>query len=234
MKKEGAGAFSVGDSKSSRDTATGAGITSGGRVQLSSGKDTTLEGTQVKATNGIGIVAGGAVNLADAKSTSSSVGVAVGASASGYSMTPVGRNGQPVVRTPPVTPGKAATPNPTKGSGLVSAQVDIDSSSSSQATSLKGGASSVSITSGAANPATAVREIKAQVPVVPLLVLAGKMPVAKTADGKPLPAWLTFDPRTGSFSGKPPADFKGNLKVNVAVPQLDGSTKTVPMNFSGQ
>ena len=234
MKKEGAGAFSVGDSKSSSDTATGAGITSGGRVQLSSGKDTTLEGTQVKATNGIGIVAGGAVNLADAKSTSSSVGVAVGASASGYSMTPVGRNGQPVVRTPPVTPGKAATPNPTKGSGLVSAQVDIDSSSSSQATSLKGGASSVSITSGAANPATAVREIKAQVPVVPLLVLAGKMPVAKTADGKPLPAWLTFDPRTGSFSGKPPADFKGNLKVNVAVPQLDGSTKTVPMNFSGQ
>lgn len=58
MKKEGAGAFSVGDSKSSSDTATGAGITSGGRVQLSSGKDTTLEGTQVKATNGIGIVAG--------------------------------------------------------------------------------------------------------------------------------------------------------------------------------
>ena len=60
------------------------------------------------------------------------------------------------------------------------------------------------------------------------------MPVAKTADGKPLPAWLKFDPLTGAFNGKPPADFKGNLKVNVTVPQLDGSTKTVPMNFSGQ
>ena len=46
--------------------------------------------------------------------------------------------------------------------------------------------------------------------------------------------WLKFDPKTGTFQGKPPAGIKGELKVNVSVPQADGTTKTVPMRFSGQ
>ncbi|TAN11946.1 MAG: hypothetical protein EPN34_05725, partial [Burkholderiaceae bacterium] len=61
----------------------------------------------------------------------------------------------------------------------------------------------------------------------------GKVIQVKTADGKPLPSWLKLDPKSGKITGKPPADFKGELKINVSVPQADGSTKTVPITING-
>jgi filamentous hemagglutinin len=112
---------------------------------------------------------------------------------------------------------------------VASVGVETESSNTSQKTSLSGG-QGVTVTQGTASPAT--RQITASVPM-PDKLPAGKTVAAKTADGKPLPTWLKLDPATGKFSGQPPADFKGELKVNVSVPQADGSVKTVPMSFSG-
>lgn len=39
--------------------------------------------------------------------------------------------------------------------------------------------------------------------------------VATLDDGSPLPAWLVFDPVTRGFSGTPPADLRGVLKITV-------------------
>jgi VCBS repeat-containing protein len=39
--------------------------------------------------------------------------------------------------------------------------------------------------------------------------------VARQADGRPLPAWLQFDADNGSFSGSPPADFRGELRISI-------------------
>ncbi|WP_396431470.1 hypothetical protein, partial [Limnohabitans sp.] len=38
---------------------------------------------------------------------------------------------------------------------------------------------------------------------------------AKLADNSPLPAWVRFDPATGSFEVNPPKDFKGKLDLKV-------------------
>jgi hypothetical protein len=48
---------------------------------------------------------------------------------------------------------------------------------------------------------------------------------ATLADGSPLPAWLTFDPILGAFSGMPPADLRGALPVKVTAT----STTMAPM-----
>jgi len=152
---------------------------------------------------------------------------------------------------------KAATPaakNPleqSKGNGSVQLYVDTDKKSSEQKTTLDGGAGGVKVSGGSANaaataaaalaaasqPAVSVSRgangqanLSAVVPL-PAQLPAGKAPVATTADGKPLPAWLKFDPATGTFNGNPPPGFKGDLKVSVSVPQADGSTRSVPVNF---
>lgn len=100
--RSGAASLGVGSSKSDSDTATGGGITSGGAIRLSSGGDTTLEGTQVKASNGVVANAGGAFVQKEAQSTSSSQTVGFSASASGSSMTPTKKG----------TTGSAAAPAP--------------------------------------------------------------------------------------------------------------------------
>jgi hypothetical protein len=38
---------------------------------------------------------------------------------------------------------------------------------------------------------------------------------AQLADGAPLPAWMRFNPLTGTFEGTPPPGFKGELAVRV-------------------
>ncbi len=38
---------------------------------------------------------------------------------------------------------------------------------------------------------------------------------ARLADGRPLPAWLQFDAADGSFTGSPPADFEGEVRISV-------------------
>lgn len=114
--RSGAASLGVGTSKSDSDTATGGGITSGGAIKLSSGGNTTLEGTQVKAANGVTADAGGAFIQKEAKSTSSSQTVGFSASASGSSMTPTkkGTTGSTGSSTAPAsTPAATPAPKPT-------------------------------------------------------------------------------------------------------------------------
>lgn len=47
---------------------------------------------------------------------------------------------------------------------------------------------------------------------------------ATLADGSALPAWLGFDPATGSFTGTPPADFNGSLSIRVTATDSGGLT----------
>ena len=45
---------------------------------------------------------------------------------------------------------------------------------------------------------------------------------ARLADGRPLPAWLRFDPKTRRFSGQPPAAFAEELTITVVASDVDG------------
>ena len=45
---------------------------------------------------------------------------------------------------------------------------------------------------------------------------------ARLADGRPLPAWLTFDPVQGTLSGEPPAGVSGELEVEVIARDTEG------------
>jgi AAA family ATP:ADP antiporter len=45
---------------------------------------------------------------------------------------------------------------------------------------------------------------------------------ARLADGRPLPAWLRFDPADRRFTGQPPAGITGSLTVMVIASDVDG------------
>ena len=75
---EAAGNLGVGVGKKESSTAVAGGIRSGGNLSLSSGGNTTLEGTQIAATGKAAINAGGKVDFKAAESTSSNLGVDVG------------------------------------------------------------------------------------------------------------------------------------------------------------
>jgi hypothetical protein len=49
---------------------------------------------------------------------------------------------------------------------------------------------------------------------------------AKLANDSKLPAWVRFDPATGSFDVQAPADFKGNLEVKVIAQDENGNEAT--------
>jgi len=176
--RSGSASLGVGTSKSNSDTATGGSIASGGgSISLKSGGNTTLEGTQVKATNGVSADAGGTFVQKEAKSTSSSETVGFSASASGSSLTPEKKKtaapapkpaAKPTTKTATTTttttnsPAPAPAPATTaakppvspyqqqKGSGIVDVYVDNQKSSSSQATTIDGGAGGVVIKQGTA------------------------------------------------------------------------------------
>ncbi|WP_036177525.1 hemagglutinin repeat-containing protein [Massilia sp. 9096] len=115
------------------------------------------------------------------------------------------------------------TQNATSASGqigLTQAGASVDT----QTVSLKGGAGTL-IQAGPA------RNFSASV-AIPAALPPGTSVAAQTADGKPLPNWLSFNAATGKFSGTPPADFSGSLGVQVSIPQSDGTPKIVSMNFS--
>jgi hypothetical protein len=73
-------------------------------------------------------------------------------------------------------------------------------------------------------------QLKSLVPV-PSNLPAGTTVVALQPDGKPLPDWVKFDAATGALSGMPPADFAGSVSIVVSVPQPDGSTRKVGVQF---
>jgi AAA family ATP:ADP antiporter len=45
---------------------------------------------------------------------------------------------------------------------------------------------------------------------------------ARLADGRPLPAWLKFDPRVRRFTGEAPAQFVEDLRITVVASDVDG------------
>lgn len=240
--RSGEASLGVGYNKSDSNIASGASVSSsGGNVSLSSGKNTSLEGTQVAAAGGVGVSAGGTVTQTEAKSTSSSLAVDVGLSGSGSSLQPEKRTGGGSAGTASgsgsaggggTTTGAVPAKDPSaerKGSGVATVGVETESTSSTRKTSLSGG-QGVTVTQGTKSSSS--RQINASVPM-PEKLPPGKTVAATTADGAPLPSWLKLDPATGKFSGNPPADFKGDLKVSVKVPQADGSIRTVPMTFAG-
>ncbi|WP_207003524.1 hemagglutinin repeat-containing protein [Trinickia mobilis] len=97
-------------SKSQSDTATVASVTSNGNLQLSSGGDTNLQGTNVSSNGVTSLTAGGNVNITAAKSTSSSVGFGLDVGGSVSSTTPAANQPKP-----------AGTPSP---GGAVGAAAD--------------------------------------------------------------------------------------------------------------
>ena len=53
---------------------------------------------------------------------------------------------------------------------------------------------------------------------------------ADGGEGVALPAWLAFDPATGTFSGKPPADFDGEVELRVIA--TDAAFASVSQTFT--
>jgi AAA family ATP:ADP antiporter len=49
---------------------------------------------------------------------------------------------------------------------------------------------------------------------------------ARLADGRPLPAWLRFDPKARRFSGRPPVAFVDELTITVVASDVDGLEAT--------
>ena len=45
---------------------------------------------------------------------------------------------------------------------------------------------------------------------------------ARLADGRPLPPWLRFDPKSRRFQGRPPAAFTEELTIAVVASDVDG------------
>ena len=54
---------------------------------------------------------------------------------------------------------------------------------------------------------------------------------AALQDGRPLPAWLIFNPRTGSFTGRPPAGMEGTLEVRVVAHDQQGREAAVAIRI---
>ena len=113
-------------------------------------------------------------------------------------------------------------------SGSATMNVDVDNSTRKQGVNLGAGGGGMSVVS---NTNSGQAKLSAQAPV-PGSVPRGTQVTATTSDGKPLPAWLSFDPKTGTVTGTPPAGFKGDVKVTVNVPQRDGTVKKTPLVMS--
>ena len=56
---------------------------------------------------------------------------------------------------------------------------------------------------------------------------------AAQQDGQPLPPWLNFNPKTGTFSGKPPADLQGTVIVRVVARDQDGREAIATIQIKG-
>ncbi|MFI0546348.1 MAG: hemagglutinin repeat-containing protein [Brachymonas sp.] len=154
---EAAGNLGVGVGKKESSTAVAGAIRSGGNLSLSSGGNTTLEGTQVAAAGKAAINAGGKVEFKAAESTSSNLGVDVGVGGSMLRTTgaanaalpgsnpglgTVAKKGIQAIRktqpTPAPAPGATPAPRSVKEvSGHIG--VDVGSSHTSQAGSIAAG-----------------------------------------------------------------------------------------------
>ncbi len=99
--KEGEAGVGFGYSTSSSDTARVGSISGGQGVSISSGKDTTLVGTQIQSGGDTSISAGGQVKQQAAQSSSSSFGIEVEASVSGKSSSEPAGGGDKATKAEP-------------------------------------------------------------------------------------------------------------------------------------
>ncbi|MDF3934498.1 hemagglutinin repeat-containing protein [Pseudomonas citronellolis] len=108
--KEGEAGVGVGYSTASSDTARVGSISGGQGVSISSGKDTTLVGTQIQSGGDTSISAGGQVKQEAAQSSSSSFGIQAEASVSGKSSSEPASGGDSKAAQPAkkAEPAKAA------------------------------------------------------------------------------------------------------------------------------
>jgi hypothetical protein len=251
----GGGDLSVDIEGGKSSTATVASIKSGKGTDIKAGKNANLEGTQLTSNGDTNIEAGGAVNLTAAKSTDIHGGLAGGLSSDGGAKLNKAEIGGGIENETAkidtagnlnIKSGGKTTLEGTQANAGGNANIDagggVDKKtvvSASGEIGLNKGDASLDIqkTSIQAEGRTLVpmtgNSFKTSVPI-PANLPAGKKVEVATADGKPLPSWLTFDAKTGSFVGTPPADFKGNLNVVVKVPDANGGVTEIPLRFQGQ
>ena len=55
--------------------------------------------------------------------------------------------------------------------------------------------------------------------------------VANLSDGRPLPTWMTFDPASGRFTAKPPADSGGTLDIKISARDQNGNVAETQFTF---
>ena len=55
---------------------------------------------------------------------------------------------------------------------------------------------------------------------------------ASLLDGKRLPRWLRFDPRTGTFAISPPAGTRASLEVRITARDREGRTASTVLKIS--
>lgn len=244
--------FGLSGSKST--TSSVASIAGGQGVDIVAAKDVTLVGTKVDSGGDTNIAAGGNVNLKAA--TSSHVGGAIGGTAGdggavinraeiggGTSKEGVNINGAGNLK---INSGGSTSMEGTQAK--VDGSASINAAGGVQKSDAVGGGATLGMTKAGAEVdvtktsiqakggvtektgAAAGPQVKAVVQL-PANLPPGKTIEVKTADGKPMPSWVKFDPATGAFTGTPPADFKGTLNLVVKVPQADGSVKSVPVKI---
>lgn len=235
-------------------TSSVASIGGGQGVAIVAGKDVTLVGTKVDSGGDTQIAAGGNVNLKAA--TSSNVGGSIGGTmgdgggvinraeiGGGTSKEGVSINGAGNLQ---ISSGGRTSMEGTQAK--VDGSASINAAGGVQKSDAVSGGATVGMTKAGAEVDVAKTSIQAKggvtektgaaagpqvkaVVQVPLNLPPGKQIEVKTADGKPMPSWVKFDPATGAFTGTPPADFKGSLNLTVKVPQADGSVKSVPVTI---
>ncbi|TWB37238.1 autotransporter-associated beta strand repeat-containing protein [Nitrospirillum pindoramense] len=55
---------------------------------------------------------------------------------------------------------------------------------------------------------------------------------ARQSNGQPLPAWLTFNPATGTFTGQPPAGESGTIAITVTARDSNGNVAEAKFNMA--
>lgn len=236
-------------------TSTVASISGGKGIDIKAGSDANFEGTQLKSNGDTNIAAGGNVNLSAAESSEISGGFAGGVSSgTGPKLNKAEIGGGVTNEVAKIdTAGnlniKSGGKTTLEGTQAVAGDTaTIDAKGGVEKKTVVSGGAELGLTKADASldiQQTSIQsEGRALVPMtdkgfktsvaLPTSIPAGKKVEAATADGKPLPAWLKFDDKTGSFTGTPPADFKGNLNVVVKVPDANGGVSEIPLRFQGQ
>ena len=255
------GSLDVGFGKSSTQTGSTIRAGAGG-IQISSGNNVNLQGTQIQTDGSSAITAAGNVNKTAAVSSSVGFSVGLDASIKRETTPEAAADAPADKKEPAAEAPKAAAtdaaakpdaakadakpeePKESKdeqGTGVRDLTLTASNTVQNTTVSAAGGST---IKSGT-TPTTQIPgvsmtlratvssdgQMKSLVPV-PGNLPAGTKVVATQPDGRPLPAWLNFDPVTGALSGTPPDDLEDGLTVVVNVPQADGSVRKIGVQFS--